>query len=308
MRARLLAWYDKNHRDLPWRHTGDPYRIWVSEIMLQQTRVAAVIDRYGIFLERFPDVRALAKADVAEVLALWSGLGYYRRARSLHQAARQIVASRGAMPGTALQWRALPGIGRYTAAAIASIASGEACAVVDGNVERVLRRMIGAAGIAIEQVWDVAEEWISPARPGDFNQALMELGATVCLPAAPQCDLCPLHKWCKTKGVLPARLVAARKRRDIAYSLALRKDSVYLKRRASSESLMPEMWELPEVILNGHTPEFVLRHAITVTDFRVAVVRTATPSGGGRWVRIQRVSSLPLTGLTRKILSRAGII
>ena len=308
MRARLLDWYDKNRRDLPWRHTSDPYRIWVSEIMLQQTRVAAVIERYRTFLERFPHVRALAKAELPEVLALWSGLGYYRRARSLHLAARQIVASAGTMPGTALQWRELPGIGRYTAAAIASIANGEKCAVVDGNVERVVRRVSGAVGIPIEQVWDVVEEWISPARPGDFNQALMELGATVCLPAAPHCDGCPLRNWCKTKGVLAAKPAAARKRRHIAYSLALRKGSVYLQRRASSESLMPDMWELPEITMNGHVPEFVLRHAITVTDFHVAVVRAEAAAGGGRWVRIQRVPSLPLTGLTRKILLRAGII
>src|SRR5690348_13862210 len=144
IRRRLLAWYRANRRDLPWRRTRDPYAIWVSEIMLQQTRVAAVLGHYQQFLSRFPGVAALAGADVSEVLAVWSGLGYYRRARALHQAARQVMHDGGLLPTTADGWRMLPGIGRYTAAAIASIAHGEAAAVVDGNVERVIRRVLGA--------------------------------------------------------------------------------------------------------------------------------------------------------------------
>ena len=144
MRRELLGWYESNMRDLPWRRTGDPYAIWVSEIMLQQTRVAVVIERWEAFLERFPTIELLAAASEQDVLALWSGLGYYRRARMLHKAAQSIVAEHaGIMPGTARELRELPGIGSYTAAAIASIAHGEAIAVVDGNVERVLSRIRG---------------------------------------------------------------------------------------------------------------------------------------------------------------------
>ena len=297
--------------------------------MLQQTRVVAVLDRYQIFLKRFPDVKALARADVEDVLALWSGLGYYRRARALHQAATRIAASGGVLPKTAEQWRKLPGIGRYTAAAIASIAFGERCAVVDGNVERVVRRIKGSQDMAVGDTWDTARKWLSPSRPGDFNQALMELGATVCRPAGPQCEVCPLRTWCRTQGELPSKPAVGRMRRDTAYALALRRGAVYLRQRGAAESLMPGMWELPEIEPNGHLPEFTLRHAITVTDFRVSVFRAPEtgdglrsvdgqthpskiglggPPGHGRWVAWRKASALPLTGLARKILRRAGVI
>jgi A/G-specific adenine glycosylase len=308
LRARLLDWYRRQRRDLPWRHTRDPYRIWVSEIMLQQTRVAAVLERYGRFQERFPDVRSLARAGVAEVLILWSGLGYYRRARALHEAAREIIRSGAAMPRTAEQWRELPGIGRYTAAAIASIAHGESCAVVDGNVERVVRRVTADPDGSISKIWETAEAWLSRKRPGDFNQAMMELGATVCLPASPRCHACPLHAWCATRGALAVKATAARRRRESAYALVQKRGSIYLKQRTANESLMPGMWELPEITPNGHAPAFTLRHAITVTDFRVSVVRSSDVQQGGRWVKFDRLATLPLTGLTRKILRRAGII
>lgn len=308
LRARLLDWYRRRRRDLPWRRTRDPYRIWVSEIMLQQTRVAAVLERYGRFLERFPDVSSLARADVADVLALWSGLGYYRRARALHEAAQEIVRSGGAAPRTAEQWRKLPGIGRYTAAAIASIAHGERCAVVDGNVERVLRRVTADPDGPISTIWETAEAWLSLKRPGDFNQAMMELGATVCLPASPRCDACPLYAWCATRAALPVKATAARRKRASAYALVLKRRSVYLKQRKANENLMPEMWELPEIAPNGQAPAFTLRHAITVTDFRVSVVRSSDVQQGGRWVKFDRLATLPLTGLARKILRRAGVI
>src|SRR5579864_6582686 len=181
-RQRLLAWYDTNARDLPWRKSRDPYRVWVSEIMLQQTRVAAVIEHYREFLRRFPTVQKLARAREASVLATWSGLGYYRRARMLHAAAK-VVASElgGKFPETSEGLRALPGVGRYTAAAIASIAFGERVAVVDGNVERVLARVAGRR-LTGEDVWRAAGELLDAGRPGDFNQAMMELGAVVCTP------------------------------------------------------------------------------------------------------------------------------
>ncbi len=182
LRRALLAWYDAHRRDLPWRESTDPYRVWVSEIMLQQTRVAAVLEHYARFMKRFPNVEALAAAREQSVLAQWSGLGYYHRARRMHQAAKVIVRERkGQFPSCFEDWLELPGIGRYTAAAIASIAFGEPVAVVDGNVERVLARLGGEA-LSNQAAWECAQALLAPKRPGDFNQAMMELGATICTP------------------------------------------------------------------------------------------------------------------------------
>src|SRR5579862_8751995 len=186
LRGRLLEWYERNRRDLPWRQSTDPYAIWVSEIMLQQTRVAVVVERYQAFLMRFPTLVSLALAPEQDVLALWSGLGYYRRARMLHKAA-EFVASNldGNLPLRAEQLRKLPGIGPYTAAAVASIAFNEPLAVIDGNVERVLCRFAGwdagsrkGGGAALRhKIEHLAGKLLDPGRPGDFNQAIMELGA-----------------------------------------------------------------------------------------------------------------------------------
>ena len=308
LRARLLEWYGAHQRDLPWRRTRDPYRIWVSEVMLQQTRVAAVVEKYERFLERFPDIQALARAEVADVLTVWSGLGYYRRARALHAAARRIVNAGGSMPGREAEWRELPGIGRYTAAAIASIAHGECCAVVDGNVERVVRRLTADARGPMERVWATAQAWLSRSAPGDSNQALMELGATVCLPGVPRCPECPLFSWCKTRGTQPAGAAQARQKKRSAYALSVKDGAVYLKQRGNGERLMPGMWELPEIARNGAKPMFTVQHSITVTDFRVSVFRSLRRQRGGRWVAVEQVETLPLTGLARKILRRAGII
>ena len=168
-RHTLLRWYEAHRRDLPWRKTRDPYRVWLSEIMLQQTRVAAVLEHYRIFLERFPGIKALAAASESDVLAAWSGLGYYRRARMLRQCAQLIVERHaGSFPRNSADLLALPGIGRYTAAAIASIAFNEPVAVVDGNVERVLQRLIGRA-LTARQIWEYAQEFLARSRPGDFN-------------------------------------------------------------------------------------------------------------------------------------------
>src|SRR5882762_3374081 len=190
VRRALLRWYDEHRRDLPWRETGDPYRIWLSEIMLQQTRVAAVLDHYRIFLERFPNVQALAAASEDAVLAAWSGLGYYRRARMLRECAQHIVAEhRCRFPRSSKELQTLPGIGRYTAAAIASIAFAEPIAVLDGNVERVLQRLAGRS-LTTKDLWQRAQSSLSQSRPADFNQAMMELGAMVCTPRQPKCDPC----------------------------------------------------------------------------------------------------------------------
>ena len=293
-RTRLLAWYDVHARELPWRASHDPYRVWLSEIMLQQTRVAAVIAHYHEFLRRFPTVEKLARAREASVLAAWSGLGYYRRARMLHAAAKVVVREHGGkFPQTAEELQELPGIGRYTAAAIASIAFGEAVAVVDGNVERVLQRFSGRE-LAGEEFWRVAEGVLDCARPGDFNQAMMELGATVCTPRAPACLACPGVELCATRGEMTGGAKAAKQRkREIHYALDYCDGAVLLVQRSRDARLMAGMWELPEIPSRaearfngpraisalktlrrpkaraGESVEgcLTLKHSITVTDY-----------------------------------------
>lgn len=310
LRRALLSWYDENRRDLPWRREPDPYRVWVSEIMLQQTRVAAVLDHYARWMERFPTVFELAKAREQTVLALWSGLGYYHRARRLHQAAKVIVRERGGqLPQTAEGWRELPGIGRYTAAAIASIAFCEPVAVVDGNVQRVLDRLLGRQE-SREVHWRRAEALLDLERPGDFNQAMMELGATVCTPRAPQCLVCPLVSWCATRGTGDSEKRDPRKRRQVHYVFAQRNGAVLLVQRPRDEKRMAGMWELPEAS-QGSTGKMVakFRHSITDTDYEVLVV--AAPDDGNprlngraQWFTPPKWQKLALTGLTRKILRR----
>ncbi len=317
-RARLLAWYGRHRRDLPWRRTRNPYRVWVSEIMLQQTRVAAVLGYYRRFLRRFPSLRRLSAARPESVLAAWSGLGYYRRARALHAAARLLVREHGGrLPRTSEEWRRLPGVGRYTAAAIASIAFGEPQAVVDGNVERVLRRFQGSRRrTSSAEIWVSANALLSRHRPGDFNQAMMELGATVCLPRSPKCPECPLEKWCRTRGAARRAMPGRRQRRDVTYALAATSDAVWLVRRSGHAARMPGMWELPQCEARwrprGSKPPLItLRHSILDTDYAVAVVRQSGRRGigsRGQWIARRRLERLPLTGLARKILRRAAII
>jgi len=307
IRTALRRWYGLHGRDLPWRRSRDPYAIWVSEIMLQQTRVVAVIDYYARFLERFPTVEALARATEEQVLATWSGLGYYRRARALHAAARQIVDERGGqLPATSESLRALPGIGRYTAAAIASIAFAEPVAVVDGNVERVLERFDGRPRSG-EQVWARAQELLDVRAPGDWNQAMMELGATLCTPMAPRCDACPLKKWCKLPGHDVRKKPPARTRRELAYGMARRGERVYLVQRAKDASLMPSMWELPAVKAVGKVAA-TFQHAITNTDYTITVVEVKKVAKGGKWFKSDELDGVPLTGIARKALRRAGML
>jgi A/G-specific adenine glycosylase len=309
---RLLSWFDCHQRELPWRQNRDPYRVWLSEVMLQQTRVAAVTDHYGKFLRRFPTIEKLASARESSVLTAWSGLGYYRRARMLHAAAKKIVKEHGGtFPGNAEDLRALPGIGRYTAAAIASIAFDEPVAVVDGNVERVLQRVQGK-NLTGEGLWRAAGELLHRRRPGDFNQAMMELGATLCLPRQPQCLLCPVSDLCATRGELRKPLKRSRQiKQEIYYALACRDGVTFMVKRPNTAARMPGMWELPETTsANGTTAAWLtLRHSITVTDYLVSVMQCLPPDGvDGRWVRDSKITTLPLTGLTRKILRAAGII
>ncbi len=315
-------------RDLPWRQTRDPYAIWVSEIMLQQTRAAVVVERYQAFLERFPTVFALAAAAEQDVLALWSGLGYYRRARMLHKAA-QVVATvhGGVMPGTAEELLALPGVGSYTAAAIASIAYGEAIAVVDGNVERVLCRLAGwhANGGHARKVEKLAGRLIDGERPGDFNQALMELGATVCLPRNPQCLTCPISEYCKTHGVHKTAPRARAVVREVGHALCIRhpassadrlRDEVLLEQRPSSLSVMPGMWELPAL---REPPKrhvrMTVRHAIMNVNYVVRIrdvredelAELTVSAAERRWVPVRDAGGMALTGLTRKVLKRVTV-
>jgi A/G-specific adenine glycosylase len=309
---RLLEWFDRHQRELPWRQDRDPYRVWLSEVMLQQTRVAAVTNHYRKFLRRFPTIEKLASARESSVLAAWSGLGYYRRARMLHATARKIVTEHGGrFPGNAEDLRALPGVGRYTAAAIASIAFNEPVAVVDGNVERVLQRVQGK-NLAGEELWRAAGELLHRRRPGDFNQAMMELGATLCLPRQPQCLLCPVSDLCATRGELRKSLKKSRQiKQEIRYALACRDGVTFMVKRPKTAARMPGMWELPETTsANGTAAAWLtLRHSITVTDYLVHVMQSLPPDGvDGRWVKNSQITTLPLTGLTRKILRAAKII
>jgi len=311
-RRRLLAWYGVHRRELPWRVSRDPYRVWLSEIMLQQTRVAAVIEHYHEFLRRFPTVKRLAAAREASVLAAWSGLGYYRRARMMHAAAKVIVYERGGnFPANAEELQMLPGVGRYTAAALASIAFGKPVAVVDGNVERVLQRISGKR-LAGEELWTAANHLLDAKRPGDFNQAMMELGATVCTPRMPTCLMCPVIKLCATRGELAATSKPMpQKKREIHYALNCRNGEVLLVQRAPDASLMPGMWELPQRQSpdNASQPQFTLRHSITTTNYAVHVWRSvAPPRRLGKWTSVERLKQVALTGLARKILLAAEII
>jgi A/G-specific adenine glycosylase len=306
----LLAWYGTHHRPLPWRKTRSPYRIWISEIMLQQTRVAAVLEKYREFLKRFPSVKALAAARSSDVLAAWSGLGYYRRARSAHQTAKLVVSEHaGRFPCDREQLRSLPGIGEYTSAAIASIAFGSPHAVVDGNVRRVVGRVFGKQFSSRAYALH-AQELLARAHPGDFNQAMMELGALVCTPE-PKCDRCPVFRECATRGKHQVKSTATRiKRREVRFALALRNDRVFLVQRPRSASLMPGMWELPADQRRASKNALKFRHSITDTNFLVSVTqRTLPPSSAkGRWVPREHLEKIPLTGLARKILRHTGLL
>lgn len=348
-RRRLGAWYRDNARALPWRGVGDPYATWLSEIMLQQTRVATVIDRYQEFLRRFPTINDLALAKEEDVLALWSGLGYYRRARMLQRGAQFVDREFGGkLPRSSAKLRTLPGVGEYTAAAIASIAFGESVAVLDGNVERVLLRVLGQpeqkGSKARAKLTDAAQKLMPAASrkssgenaPGDHNQAMMELGATICLPRAPLCLQCPVAELCKTRGEHATGSRPKMQSRTVAHLLALRKrgvaTEVLLERRAVDASLMAGMMELPALPAGstpGREPVLRLRHAITNTNYYVQIFSEGTGSlrnssddfEGSRlvekvlaekrdfhWVTTTKLAQQPLTGLARKALQRLNLM
>ncbi|MEZ5355068.1 MAG: A/G-specific adenine glycosylase [Bryobacteraceae bacterium] len=318
LRKALLAWYASAQRDLPWRRTQDPYRIWLSETMLQQTRVAAVLPYYERFLAKYPAANDLAQAPEQEVLAMWAGLGYYSRARNLHAAAK-LIARDGEFPRGYEAIRALPGVGEYTAAAVASIAFGLPHAVVDGNVLRVMARLTGdpadiGSQITRRRIRDTAQRLLDRSRPGDSNQALMELGATVCMPREPLCRACPWSRWCVAhqRGLefqLPVKL---RKQKQVQIQrtvlIIARQGALLLRQRSEEDSLMPGFWELPEpdqlpdaraIRLAGS-----FRHSITFHNYRFDVVESeiaSTPQGYD-WVSRERMGAIPLSTIARKAL------
>lgn len=253
----LLAWYDQHAAELPWRSSTDPYRVWLSEIMLQQTQVETVKPYYIRFLTAYPTVSALAAAPIADILKLWEGLGYYSRARHLHQTAQQVVDRLGGQfPTSTEDLQTLPGIGRYTAGAIASIAFGESAPVLDGNVIRVFARLTDLAedvtqNAARSRLWTLAEEWLPPERAGDYNQALMELGRTICKPRAPLCSTCPIQANCAayTHGTQAQRPVKAKKARtphyDVAAGIIWNAQGEVLIAQRPPDGLLGSLWEFP---------------------------------------------------------------
>ncbi len=325
MQAALLSFYRERGRDLPWRATRDPYAIWVSEIMLQQTQVATVVPRFARFLARFPDVRALARATEQEVCEAWAGLGYYRRARHLHQAARAVAReAAGRLPQDATGWRRLPGVGAYTAAAVASIAFGERVPAIDGNVLRVLSRLHALPGTVAEPrlrraVEAHARRLVDCDRPGEINQALMDLGATVCRPVGPACPRCPLAGCCRARrsgdpaGYPGKRTRAERRVLRVAFAWCERDGSLLLEQRPL-DGLWAGLWELPSA--SGPTarralaarlgqplgrPLVRLSHALTHREVEASVYRaTARRRPGQRWWADPLVA--PLSALARKAI------
>ena len=266
-KARLLAWYAETRRDLPWRRTRDPYRVWVSETMLQQTRVETVVPYYERFLRELPTVGALAEATEQRVLSLWSGLGYYRRARMLHAAAKQVAEDHGGtLPGDAAKLRSLPGVGAYTAGAIASIAFGRAAPLVDGNVARVLARLFAieedVTRAARTRLWNLAEALVThpTGEPGDFNQALMELGATVCVPRSPRCDACPVRVQCGGRAAGIAAELPRKKAKPAPIpvertALVLASKTHLLMARRRADVLFGGLWEPPATAMGPGVSE-----------------------------------------------------
>jgi A/G-specific adenine glycosylase len=312
----LLAWYRASQRNLPWRRTRDPYSIWVSEIMLQQTRVAAAIPYYERFLARFPDIHALANASEADLLAHWAGLGYYHRARNLQKAA-QSMARAGSFPTTHAGILALPGVGDYTAAAVASISFNLPHAVVDGNVYRVLSRLANdftnvASSPGKKCFTALAGTLLHPNSPGEHNQALMELGATVCLPKNPQCLVCPVSSIClaraaATQNRLPVK-TKQRKLMEIHRTVYWIEDrgQLLVWRRPADSSLMPGFWELPEsaqlpTVAPGE-PLGAFRHGITIYNYRFQIARVIAPLtiAPCQWIDLTKLSDLPVSTILRK--------
>ena len=330
----LLAWYRRARRDLPWRSSADPYRVWVSEVMLQQTQVERVKEFFVRFMDRYPTVADLAAAAERDVLGLWEGLGYYRRARQLHAAARRVVAEYGGrFPRTVAELRGLPGIGRYTAAAIASIAFDEPEPIVEANSRRVIARLVGHSepldGPGGDgPIWEVAATLVPRRQPGQFNQALMDLGALVCTPQRPLCRQCPLERLCVAARDGLTETIPARRRRRAVRRLretvvVVRRGGRVLVERRGPEQWWEGLWDFPRAVRGprGRRPRAVCidgvecgpatqlgRLVYTVTHHRVAVTAVTCVAGrssgrvvGRRWVTVAGLSRLAMTAPARRI-------
>lgn len=306
LRKRLLGWFAAHRRELPWRVSRDAYRIWVAEIMLQQTRVAAVLPYYEPFLARFPNVGSLARARQDEVLKLWSGLGYYSRARNLHAAAKEIVSRHGGcFPRDSGAVLALPGIGQYTAAAVLSIAYDVPLAVLDGNAARVLARLGGVRGDLREpRRWkalgEAAQRLLAPHAPGDWNQAVMELGETVCMPRSPRCDVCPIARWCRARELgLVERIPAPRKKRTsvrIRIAAAILRDprgrTILVKDPGAHDGvLFSRMWQFPAVEVAENAKSELAEHVRVTLGIEVGPFEPLREARHG--VTFRNISLLP---------------
>lgn len=347
LRRCLLDWYHRHRRDLPWRRTGEPYAIWVSEVMLQQTRVETAIDYYRRFLASLPDIASLAAADSQTVLKLWEGLGYYARARNLHRAARIVNEQyHGVVPAEPEAFRRLPGVGDYIAAAVLSIAFNRPMAVVDGNVKRVLARL-DCIGVPVNHssaapvFRQLADRLLDPGHPGAFNQALMELGALICRPGAPQCERCPLATFCRARAMGQQNRYPRRQKKApvpvhrLAVGIVRRRGKILIIRRRE-EGLLGGLWEFPggriqehetleaacrrsvrqAVDLHVHVTGFLgrVKHAYShFAEEREVCVCRAGPgrvqladADAFRWIRLPETGRYPFTGASHKTLSLLG--
>jgi A/G-specific adenine glycosylase len=339
IQARLLRWFKKNQRGLPWRRTKDPYAVWISEIMLQQTQVATVIPYYEKFLKAFPTVRHLAKADLSEVLKVWEGLGYYSRARNLHRTSRIILNHfSGVIPDNRKDLLNLPGVGRYTAGAILSIAYNKEAPILDGNVKRVLSRLFAISGNPVKGeteglLWQLSELLIPKGKASLFNQALMDLGAMTCTPKDPECLKCPLCGVCKGYASgKPERFPSKAVKKGIphieAVAAVIRKNGKVLIQQRPSKGLLGGLWEFPNWPLDGkkglmeHLKQEVKgafglkvkcegsfgtfkqaysHFKLTLHVFDCYCLNRKTT---GRWIPSQKLRSFPLSRIHRKIAEK----
>jgi A/G-specific adenine glycosylase len=346
-RRRLLTWYRKHRRDLPWREmngrTVNAYHVLLSEAMLQQTQVATVVPYFHRFIEAFPTIQALAEADEQQVLTLWQGLGYYRRARNLHAAAKMVVQDfAGQVPAAGEDLLKLPGVGQYTAGAISSIAHGRQASVVDGNVERVFARLMHLtepinAPVTKKKLWGIADELVPKSSPGDHNQALMELGATICTPRLPKCFVCPVREHCRAVAEtnpedLPIKLAKKKPKAVTHLIIAVERKGKYLFEQRPSDGLWSNMWQLPTIEepasdpgvsswlqsrfglkIAPPTPDHEFTHQTTHRTIRFHVLRTQFIAGRlrpnrGVWRKPDQLENMPLSNPQQQTIARLNTI